>query len=166
MDASQLLGIRARPAPEDCPIEWRSRYDGLVAIAYMDDKAVAGISGPWSDKFALTWWERPLPQRQLELFDSLQEAKHEVELWAMRMRNGYATATSNASSDVRSTPPQLVPMLVPVAKYTLLDQIRAMLPEFVRGRPRPAPRHVVEMMRERQARQQIDVGDLHLFADR
>ena len=49
--------VRAAP-PGYCdiaqPLEWRSRYDGLVAIAQIGDKAVAGISGPWSGKYALT----------------------------------------------------------------------------------------------------------------
>ena len=69
-------------------LQWRSRYDGLVSVAYIDGKAVAGISGPWSGKYALTWWERPMPARELELHDSLGAAQREVEEWALRMHSG------------------------------------------------------------------------------
>ena len=66
-------------------LQWRTRYDGLVTVAYIGSKAVAGISGPWSGKYALTWWERPMPARELELHDSLGSAQREVEEWALRM---------------------------------------------------------------------------------
>ncbi len=150
----------ADPLPQDRMIvDWRSRYDGLVAIAYVGGKAVAGISGPWSDKFALTWWERPLPQRQLELFDSLDEAKHEVEGWALRVRNGYASASATNA-------PGLLPMLVPVAKSGLLAQIRTLLPEFAR-RPRiAAASKSPDRLRERHAHADINLDDLHFAADK
>lgn len=68
-------------------IEWRQRYDGVLMVAYLDGKAVAGVSGPWPvNQYALTWWDRPMPARQLELFDSLAAAKQRVEEWAWRMR--------------------------------------------------------------------------------
>jgi len=147
----------AAPRPRDrATVEWRSRYDGLVAVAYVDGKAVAGISGPWSDKFALTWWERPLPQRQLELFDSLDDAKHEVEGWALRVRNGYATASD-------ANVPALLPMLVPVAKRGLLDQIRTLLPEFTR---RPHRAETPERPGERRAQSDVDLSGLHFAADK
>ncbi len=67
-------------------VEWRTRYDGVVAVAHVGSKAIAGISGPWSDQFALTWWERPAGERQLALFDSLEAAKREVEDWASSLQ--------------------------------------------------------------------------------
>jgi len=67
-------------------VEWRTRYDGVVAVAHVGSKAVAGISGPWSDQFALTWWERPAGERQMALFDSLEAAKREVEDWASSLQ--------------------------------------------------------------------------------
>jgi hypothetical protein len=154
---SQQLGACAESLVPECPVEWRSRYDGLVAIACIDGKAVAGISGPWSEKFALTWWERPLPQRQLELFDSREEAMREVENWALRVRNGYPSALP----DPRAVPAML-PMLVPVTKSGLLGQIRTLLPEF----GRPARMTAIERMRESHARQDIDIDGLHFAADR
>jgi hypothetical protein len=73
--------------PSDDLIDWRQRYEGVLMVAYLDGKAVAGISGPWPiNQFALTWWDRPVPARQLELFDSLAAAQQRVEEWAWRMR--------------------------------------------------------------------------------
>lgn len=69
-------------------VTWHNRYDGVVAIAWIGGRQVAGISGPWSGQFALTWWDRPLPARQLELFDSLEAAQAAVEAWALRMQHG------------------------------------------------------------------------------
>lgn len=74
-------------------VEWEERYAGVVAIAYIDGRRVAGISGPWSGKYALTWWDRPIPARQLELYDSLEEARAEIEAWALRMQSGLASPT-------------------------------------------------------------------------
>lgn len=79
------------------PVEWQTR-SAVVAVAQVDGKSVAGISGPWSDKYALTWWERPLPQRQLELFDSLDDAKREVERWALRLRERGAKAEPSVAA--------------------------------------------------------------------
>jgi hypothetical protein len=74
-------------SPSDELIDWRQRYEGVLMVAYLDGKAVAGISGPWPvNQYALTWWDRPVPARQLELFDSLAAAQRRVEEWAWRMR--------------------------------------------------------------------------------
>jgi hypothetical protein len=74
-------------AATDDLIDWRQRYEGVLMVAYLDGKAVAGISGPWPvNQYALTWWDRPVPARQLELFDSLAAAQRRVEEWAWRMR--------------------------------------------------------------------------------
>jgi len=73
--------------PTNDLIDWRQRYEGVLTVAYLDGKAVAGISGPWPvNQYALTWWDRPVPARQLELFDSLEAAQARVEEWAWRMR--------------------------------------------------------------------------------
>lgn len=74
--------------PPRSRIVWQSRYEGCVAVAYVHGKAIAGISGPWSDKFALTSWERPTPGGELELFDSLQAAKDEVERRTLQAGSG------------------------------------------------------------------------------
>ena len=110
----------AEPSASPCTLEWGSRYGGLVTIALLDGKAVAGISGPWSGKFALTWWERPLPARQLELFDTLEDAKHEVEAWATRMHNGLpAAAPAPAIKTI------VAPVPATTAKIQALDKVNA-----------------------------------------
>ncbi|MEP7042922.1 MAG: hypothetical protein ABI843_07655 [Dokdonella sp.] len=139
-------------------LEWRTRYDGIVAIAHIGDKAVAGVSGPWSGKFALTWWERPLPARQLELFDTLEEAKREVEDWALRMRSGYPSSIPPAKPDATIA---TTPMLI--AKPGLIGQVRALLPDF--GRKRTRPLSNVERLRQQQAHDDSAVDDLHFAAN-
>jgi hypothetical protein len=81
--ASRDITVESRGGSD---VEWRTRYEGVVAVAHVGSKAVAGISGPWSDRFALTWWERPAEERQLALFDSLEAAKREVEDWASSLQ--------------------------------------------------------------------------------
>lgn len=59
-------------------IVWQERYEGIAVVAYIGGKAIAGISGPWSSHFALTWWV-PNPDAQLEIFETLEAAKQAVE---------------------------------------------------------------------------------------
>ncbi len=144
---------------------WRSRYDGLVSIAQIGDKAVAGISGPWSGKFALTWWERPLPQRQLELFDSLADAKREVEHWARRMHvGGYSAAPAHRVPHLRMV--QTTPATAPVESDTgLLDRVIALLPRFGRAKLQRTSKQTIEQLRRMHMSCITDTGDLHFSAD-
>ena len=88
-------------ASADDLIEWRQRYDGVLVVAYLDGKAVAGISGPWPvSQYALTWWDRPVPARQLELFDSMEAAQRRVEEWAWRMRTVGLIGRSPANDPI------------------------------------------------------------------
>ncbi len=141
------------PAASQRGVQWRTRYDGLVAIAYVGDKAVAGISGPWTGQFALTWWERPLPARQLELYDSLDDAKREVEAWALRMRTGFPSLLR----DMVTAEPAVA------SKTGLLDQVRALLPDLSRRRGRDA-RENIERVRQLHAGRDADVANLHFAA--
>jgi hypothetical protein len=68
-------------------VKWKTQYDGRLVVAYLDGKAIAGISGPWADEFALTWWHLPPALRRLEIYASLDDAKNVVELWSRRMQN-------------------------------------------------------------------------------
>ena len=61
-------------------IVWQPHYEGFATVAYQSGKAIAGISGPWSNQYVLIWWEHAQPIRQVELFDSLNEAKQAVAL--------------------------------------------------------------------------------------
>jgi hypothetical protein len=59
-------------------IVWQPHYEGFTTVAYQSGKAMAGISGPWSGQYVLIWWEQTQPIREVELFDSLEEAKQAV----------------------------------------------------------------------------------------
>lgn len=61
-------------------IVWQDRYEGVATVAYQGGKAIAGISGPWSDRYVLTWWDQPHSENQIELFETLAEAKEAVLL--------------------------------------------------------------------------------------
>ena len=85
-------------------IDWQQRYEGILVVAYLDGKAVAGISGPWPGpvvQYALTWWDRPMPQRQMELFDSPEAARRRVEEWAWRLRTSGMIGGLPANDPVR-----------------------------------------------------------------
>ena len=130
-------------------VTWRSRYNGFVAIAYLDDKAIAGISGPWSEKFALTWWDRPLPA--LELFDSLEEATRKVESWALRVSNGYAIAA-------------LEPARESIRQPGAFRRMRALMPDFGRRKSPVPARETIAQLRRRHQLHGNDIGDLHFAA--
>lgn len=162
----------APPAVMDGPLEWRVRYDGLLAVAYVGSKAVAGVSGPWSDKFALTWWERPLPARQLELFNTMAEAQHEVELWAQRMHIGGYSKVRHLSIAGRG---QLFPGQpasdsasvgnVPAQPDTsLLGRMRSLFPAFSRARSETSSRETIDRLRRSQDCSENDTGNLHFAA--
>ncbi|MHB8448222.1 MAG: hypothetical protein ACYC9P_09905 [Rudaea sp.] len=63
-------------------IVWQQHYEGISHVAYRGGKAIAGVSGPWSDRYALIWWDRPLMSHPLELFATLEEATRAVEEFA------------------------------------------------------------------------------------
>lgn len=132
---------------------WRNRYEGLLSIACFRGKEVAGISGPWSGKFALTWWDRPLPQRQLELFDSLDDAQRKVEAWAQRMHRGVTRSVIACAP----TKPQ------PRIEVGLLDRLRDFFPSPARRKPTSRP-HDLERSRRARDEQELNLGDLHFNA--
>ena len=55
-------------------IVWQPHYAGFTTIAYREGRAIAGISGPWSKQYVLTWWQASTPVRRVELFDTLAQA--------------------------------------------------------------------------------------------
>jgi hypothetical protein len=63
-------------------IVWQQRYEGIANVAYRGGKAIAGISGPWSDRYVLIWWDRPLAPNPLELYTTLEAAMCAVEQFA------------------------------------------------------------------------------------
>ena len=60
-------------------VVWRPHTEGFATIAYRDGHAIAGISGPWSGQYVLIWWQSAQPIRQVEVFDSLDDARHAVD---------------------------------------------------------------------------------------
>jgi hypothetical protein len=151
------------------PITWRSRYDGLVEIAYLENKAVAGISGPWDGKFALTWWDRPMPARQLELYDSLDDAKFEIESWALRMRDGAAvTPPRDAVHDDRVTRLRVatgVPLDAAAARHVgLVERMFNLWPAV--AKPRETAAETIERLRRERSDEDDELADLHFSARR
>ena len=61
-------------------IVWQPHYEGFATVAYRDGRAIAGISGPWSNQYVLIWRQPAQPIRQVEVFDSLEEARQAVAL--------------------------------------------------------------------------------------
>jgi len=61
-------------------VVWQAHTEGFATTAYCDGQAIAGISGPWSNQYVLIWRQPSLPTRELEVFDSLEEAKQSVVL--------------------------------------------------------------------------------------
>jgi hypothetical protein len=165
--------VRVQPdvhAIANQPVVWRTRYGGLVAIACIDDKAVAGISGPWDGKFALTWWDRPMPARQLELYDSLDEAKYEVEDWALRLRSGHAVAPPRGTSaetfaaDRVTTLPGVPANAAAVRHTGLIERMFNLLPAV--AKPRESAAATIERLRRERSEGDCDgkLADLHFSA--
>lgn len=59
-------------------VVWQPHHAGFSMIAYRDGRAIAGISGPWSNQYVLIWWQPAQPVRAVEVFESLAEAKAAV----------------------------------------------------------------------------------------
>ena len=138
----QDLGVAGEPSDE--LIDWRQRYEGVLMVAYLDGKAGAGISGPWPvNQYALTWWDRPVPARQLELFDSLSAAQRRVEEWAWRMRTIGVVDRPPANDPIL---PEATVSIVP-RQSSWIDKLR----DAISGPPAPRaqriPRQKVDSMR-------------------
>lgn len=173
----------AAPRADAGNIHWRTRYDGLVTIAELGGKAVAGISGPWSGQYALTWWDRPLPTRSLELFDSLDAAKCEVDRWARRMRTGNYSMPSASIVEQSNRAARVAPIVTPAnaapivavntdrspiaAQPSLLGWVRTFLPNLHPPKADSAATNGIERRRLQQEDAGIELGtDLHFSADK
>lgn len=124
-------------------LRWRTRYDGIMTVAEFDDRVVAGISGPWSGKFALTWWGEAAESRALKLFDSRRAAKRAVEAWASR-ESGLPLDEG--------------------LRYSAANLLGRLIPGFSRPPARPDPSEQIERLRRTQTRVDIDLGSLHFRA--
>lgn len=153
--------LRDVGSPADDLIDWRQRYEGVLMVAYLDGKAVAGISGPWPvNQFALTWWDRPMPARQLELFDSLAAAQRRVEEWAWRMRTIGVIDRPPANDSI--LPEATVP-ITPPRQDSWLGKLRGAIHRTPAPRPRPVTRGRLDALRYPPL-QDDDLRDVHFAA--
>ena len=91
--------------------------------AYRDGHAIAGISGPWSDQYVLIWWQPSQPIREVEVFDSLADAKQAVAL------GGAPQAPTQLDALLASLRRDYV-----LPRPTWLKRLRAALMRFARRR--------------------------------
>ena len=140
-------------------LEWRVRCGGHVAHAWLGDKAVAGVSGPWEGKFALTWWDRPLPARRLELHDSLEDAKREVEVWLQRMRKGKVSVVPAAATAVAPPAASVARPNAPTAPTGFFAHLRS---RWLGATSSPA--RTIDRLRRDNGAQTPDLGGLHFGA--
>ncbi|MBS0569173.1 MAG: hypothetical protein JSS28_01060 [Proteobacteria bacterium] len=83
-------------------IIWQQQYEGIAHVAYRDGKAIAGVSGPWSDRYVLIWWnERPAQSNPLELFETVEAAMRAVEAC-----DGQALAEIKAANEAHFPAPR------------------------------------------------------------
>ena len=156
-----LTDVADLKRPADALIEWRQRYDGVLMVAYLDGKAVAGVSGPWPvNQFALTWWDRPMPARQLELFDSLAAAQRRVEEWAWRMRTIGVIDRPPANDPLL---PEATVSISPQKSASLFDRFCDALAGTPAPKRRPVARERIEMMRYPPLNDD-DLRDIHFAA--
>jgi hypothetical protein len=146
--SQEIKAIRINTGRSRNRIVWQSRYEGCVAVAYVNGRAVAGISGPWSDKYALTCWERPAPGGQLELFDSLDAAKRAVE------QRAQLTGTS-----------RLITLIETLRRNSAMVA-RALLPHRKnQDRPRHrSPQDTVMQLRLWRQREDTDLSGMYFHA--
>lgn len=71
------------------PVVWRAHTEGFATIAYRDGRAIAGISGPWSSQYVLIWWQPEQPIREVEVLDSLHDAKRAVAARSSRPASSH-----------------------------------------------------------------------------
>ncbi len=148
-------------SPDDDLIDWRQRYEGVLVVAYLDGKAVAGISGPWPvNQYALTWWDRPMPARQLELFDSLAAAQKRVEDWAFRMRTIGVVDRPPANDPIL---PEATVSIAPARELSLFDKLRGAIGVKPMHRTAGSPRIHIDAVRHAPLNDD-DLRELHFAA--
>jgi hypothetical protein len=156
-----LTGVEDLKRPADALIEWRQRYEGVLMVAYLDGKAVAGVSGPWPvNQYALTWWDRPMPARQLELFDSLAAAQRRVEEWAWRMRTIGVIDRPPANDPLL---PEATVSIAPHKPASLFDRLRDALGGTPAPKRHPVARERIEAVRYPPLNDD-DLRDIHFAA--
>jgi hypothetical protein len=128
-------------------IVWQPHTEGFATIAYRDGRAIAGISGPWSNQYVLIWWRPSQPIRQVEVFDSLDEAKFAV---AQDGKSDLAVRVNELLAAFRRDE----------SPRRLLRPWTARLWQWLR----PAARNAAETGRRRFDHEETDLSGLHLRA--
>jgi hypothetical protein len=153
--------LRDIGSSSDDLIDWRQRYEGVLMVAYLDGKAVAGISGPWPvNQYALTWWDRPVPARQLELFDSFAAAQRRVEEWAWRLRTIGVADRPPANDPIL---PEATVSIVPVRQDSWFGKLRGAISPASASQPERTTRERIDAMRNPPLRDD-DLRDIHFAA--
>jgi hypothetical protein len=133
--------VAARKSPR---VVWQERYEGIAVVAYQGGKAIAGISGPWSNRYALTWWQVN-PEGQFQIFDTLEDAMQAVE------RRAQATSSLPAPTQ---WPPALRPQ-----RPSLWARVRAWF-----AADENASAAAVARLRQRCLNAEADLDGLHFNA--
>ena len=142
------------PVRKPSRIVWQQRYEGIALVAYQGGKAVACVSGPWSGKYVLTWWE-PMPGGQLEIFDTVDQACEAVE----RRINVLACGRPAEVHAVDMSHPAEEPS---ASWFEML--LRAFLPS--RRRKHAVDVGSLQQLRQRYFAQETDLSGLNFSASR
>ncbi len=145
-DAAQIRSACTRGR-----IVWQERYNGIACVAYQNGQAIAGISGPWSDRYALIWWLPRYASPQLELFESLDAARLAVAQSAQENRSGPQRLLSRLLRS--SALPQRVSWLA-----------RALAALRRRWLTRNSPSRTAAHCRLRVAQEDTDLSGMHFSA--
>lgn len=90
---------------ESSSLEWKVHYRGVLRVACLGGVPLAGLSGPWpGGQYALIWWGRKVPDREAEVFDSIEAAQRRVEEWVddfTEERRALRRAANDPDAEVR-----------------------------------------------------------------
>lgn len=142
----------AAPARKPSRMVWQQRYDGIAMVAYQGGRAMACVSGPWSSKFVLTWWE-PMPGGQLEIFDTQDDAMQAVERRVAVYACGRPAEVFVVTG--KSTPAGREASWLSMLRRAFLPRRRAAVPSAR-----------VHQMRQRYLNEETDLSGLSFSASR
>ena len=110
-----------------------------------------------------------MPARQLELYDSLEDARFEVEAWALRMRDGAAIRPArDATRDDKVVPLRVAtdtPLDPATARHIgLVERMFNLWPAT--AKPRETAAETIERLRRERSSEVDGLADLHFSARR
>jgi len=131
-------------------VVWRQRYEGFLTVAYRSGRAIAGISGPWSDRYVLTWWPHQTEAQSIELYDTIEAAKAAV---LQRMRDSHASR----SIEIQAVPQGRRALPKSPTWAARLHTLFARLPS-------PQLALATRQLRQRLAGNDVDLSGIHFNA--